>query len=247
VHLKQVNRKWATYKEGDRRCNCEPSQYPSTVLGREPEGEEEDYSREEAGLGNTQEETNNVETIGADNECRGCCGKSPGDHDSSHPEPCAEPVHGQITGDFAKAITHEHYPCTQAKLSSSQPELVGHLQGCVTDTCAIQVVEEIGQCQQWDKPPSGLLHCSLLHQRCDFRLRHGQVGIRGRDISHDCILGFVVMNTVAGWAIGEHRLLVHPVPVALLISPESHFELDVKRVSLASPGRRLASVVIRQF
>jgi len=36
------------------------------------------------------------------------------------------------------------------------------------------------------------------------------------------------MNTVAGWAIGERRPAVRPVPLVLLISPESHFELDVK-------------------
>lgn len=36
------------------------------------------------------------------------------------------------------------------------------------------------------------------------------------------------MNTVAGWAIGERRPEVLPVPLVLLISLESHFELLVK-------------------
>ena len=88
----------------------------AAVLRRDPEAQEEDRTREEAGFGHTQDETQDGELLEVRDPREEDRDDAPGHHDARQPATSAELVERQVAGDFEQDVADEEDPGREPEL-----------------------------------------------------------------------------------------------------------------------------------
>jgi hypothetical protein len=113
------------------------------VAGGHPHAEEQDRAREEARLGDTEEEPQPVEPGGAAHPGEQGGDDAPRDHDAGQPDAGAELVEGQVGGDLQDDVADEEDPGREPELGGRHGEVLGHaVRAGEPDGGAVQVVDE---------------------------------------------------------------------------------------------------------
>ncbi len=99
----------------DRDRDHEDPDDPRPVGRGEPVGQVEDHAREEAGLGDAQQEAQADERPGPLHEGHGGGDQPPGRHDPGDPEPRPEALQHQVAGDLHQEVAEEEDPRAPAE------------------------------------------------------------------------------------------------------------------------------------
>ena len=126
IQLEQGSGQRAGDEAGDRNRRDEGCGHaPAPMLG-EPQGDVEDDAREQAGLGDTEQEPHQVEAPGALDEDEAHGHEAHADHDARNPAPGAELVQHQIAGNFEEEIRDEEQASAPAKHLGAQTKIRTH-------------------------------------------------------------------------------------------------------------------------
>jgi hypothetical protein len=153
---------------GKRQRHKEPPDDAGTVAVREPISEEQHETREEAGLGDAEQEAKDEEAVGASAESRGARQDAPGNHDARDPEARAEFLHDEVAGDFEQAIAPEEGARGEAKHRGGEPKVLVHGERGEAHIDTVYKAEEVGHNRERQQTQVDLAH-GRLFERADHR------------------------------------------------------------------------------
>ena len=169
--LDDGGRERGTERRRERKCQQEQAHQAYAVLLREPEGQVEKNSGEEAGLGDAQQNAEEIEAAHVRHECQRSGKDAPGEHDPRDPQPGAEAVQGQVARHLEQQVADKEETGRKAEHRLGHPEVGAHGELREGDVRTIQIVHEIEQDQKGDQSSRYLLH----HARFDLARRNPTV------------------------------------------------------------------------
>src|SRR5262249_25970416 len=164
VELEQQTGQGRADHGGGWNRHKEASKDAGAVGGRKPRCQVECDARKEARLGNAEQEAHDVEAPDVIDEGHHDGEQAPGDHDARDPHPRAEPVEREVAGNLEQAVAEKEDARAATVLGRRQPEVLVHRERGEADISAVEIVDDIGDRQQW-KQPNRSLSQDLLLQR----------------------------------------------------------------------------------
>ena len=148
---------------GQRLRQVEQREDLAAVPRRDPEAQEQDRAREEAGLGHTEHEAQDDELLEAAHPGEQQRDDAPADHDAGEPAAGAELVQGEVAGHLEQDVADEEDARREAELGGGEREVVVHaVGGGEADRRAVEVVDEEHQRDERHQPHGDLLDCGFL-------------------------------------------------------------------------------------
>src|SRR5580693_3540213 len=132
-------------------------------MRREPVGQEQNDPRKEAGLGRTEQETDDEKAPLVPDQRHGGRQQAPGHHDPSDPQPRSEPLERQIARHFEEEITEEKDAGAPTEHCRGEAEILVHLERGEADIDAIEVAEEVAERHEGYDPPADLADDARFH------------------------------------------------------------------------------------
>ena len=152
VHAEQHAGDWRADHRGERDGGHEHADDARPLGSREPQGEEEDDAREEAGLGKAQQHADDVKAGRAGDE--GHCPRedAPGEHDPGDPLARAEALQHQVGGDFEHKVGEEEDTGAKPERGLGQADIMAHGELGETHVHPVEIGNEVAQDQEWQQP-----------------------------------------------------------------------------------------------
>ena len=147
MHAQSVDlQKQAGQRAGDQGRNgraAEENRNGFTAFGAgQPAGEVVDHPGKEPGLGDTEQETQNVEVGFVLNERHAGSDHAPGEHDSGQPDACADFLQEHVGGDFEQRITDEEQTGAEAVSGGADAQVMFHVGADETDVHPVNVIDD---------------------------------------------------------------------------------------------------------
>ncbi len=182
VELQERFRDGCPGHHGHGRRGHEERPGPGPLARGDPVGEIQDHSREEAGFGETQQDTQRVEARGALHQGHGHGHDPPTDHDARHPDARSHPLEDEVARDFEKKVAEEEEAGAEAVGRVADPEIPLHVAGGERDVDPVQVGDHVAQEHEGHEAPDHLSEHPALtvfsHHR-SFSGDHGRGGYHG--------------------------------------------------------------------
>ena len=167
VELQQTAGQRVAKNAGERDAHIEVAAGPAQVPGGDPVGEEEDDAGEEAGLGDTQQEAQDVEAGRPLHEHEGGGDDAPGHHDPGQPPARPDLVQQQVARDLEDGIAHEEEAGAEGVRGRADAEVGLELLLGEGDIAAVQERDDVHQQQEWDQSLEDLLGSPAHSARSD--------------------------------------------------------------------------------
>src|SRR5208282_1150102 len=106
--------------------------------GAEPVGEVDEDAGEETGLGDAQQDSNEVEMRGRSNERHQDGDEPPGDHDAREPFARAPALDNEAAGNFEEQVADKKYSRAEAEDAVAEVQVVRHFERGVADVYAVE-------------------------------------------------------------------------------------------------------------
>ena len=137
-------------RAGDR--GHEQADDASTIERREPQGQVEDDTGEEAGFRSTQEQAHDVEAVFAANEGHRAGQDAPGEHDAGDPPTRAEAFQEKIGRHLEQEIAEEEDAGAKAIGGGRDVQILPHGQCGEADIGPVKIGDEVTDDQKRDEP-----------------------------------------------------------------------------------------------
>src|SRR5436305_13197381 len=128
---------------------------------REPIGEVQYETGEEAGLGKTEQEPYGHEAVRADREGGTTRDDPPSDHDPRDPDPRADLFENEIARHLEKDIAPEERARSHTVPGRVEPDILVHRKRGEADIDAVEIAKEIGQDRKGQDAQIDIAHCGL--------------------------------------------------------------------------------------
>jgi hypothetical protein len=131
------------------------------MVAREPIGEIENETREEPGLGDAEQKTNDAKAGGPGDRSGDHGQDAPRDHDAGDPQACTDLFHDQIARQLEDRVAPIKGAEGKPEGGGRHGQIVAHRQSGEADVDPVDIGKQIAHHGKGQKPP-----IDLAHRRC---------------------------------------------------------------------------------
>src|SRR4029079_16587605 len=135
------------------------------MLAREPVGEIEQHTREEAGLGDAEQEADDGEARRVEDEGHRAGEDAPSNHYACDPETRADLFHDHVARHLEDKVAEKERSQRETEIGSAKMQVAAHRETGKTDVDAVDVGQDVGENSERQQTPIDLPHRRFFDSR----------------------------------------------------------------------------------